>query len=97
MTITITKTRLFWLLFLASCATATTPLRLQDRTLLIDPNGPNLIYPYMGEECKNPTRRIFRGCKDKRIIIKYDLTDKITRDKLNAAGFQCSSKLKYSY
>jgi len=97
MAIEITKTRLLWILLLSSCATATIPLRLQDRTLLIDPEGPNLIYPYMGKECRNPHRRIFKGCKKKRKVIKYDLTDERVRSELSAAGFQCVSKLKYQY
>ncbi len=85
------------MLFLTACAAATTPLRLQDRTLLIDPEGPYLIYPYLGEECKYPNRRIFKRCKDKRVVLKYDLTDESVREKLIAAGFQCSSKLKFQY
>lgn len=90
------KFDLFLLLFL-SCATASTPFRLQDRTLLIDSKSSSLIYPYVGEECKYPERRIFKRCKDVHKIIKYDLKDERVRDKLISAGFECHSKLKFIY
>lgn len=73
------------------------PLRLQDRTLLIDPLSASLIYPYNGEECKYPKRRLFKRCKDKRIIIKYDLNDENVRKMLNAAGFQCVGPNRFTY
>jgi hypothetical protein len=79
------------------CATADTPLRLADRTLLIDPLGPSLIYPYNGKKCKYPNRRFFKRCKNHRYVIKYDLTEKKTRDLLIASKFQCRSGLRFNY
>jgi hypothetical protein len=97
MTITITRNNVFILLLFVSCATASIPLRLQDRALLIDPQGPNLIYPYMSKECKHPRRRIFKDCDDVRKIIKYDMRNQRTREKLIAAGFQCTSRMRFDY
>lgn len=73
------------------------PLRLQDRTLLIDPESAALIYPYTGEECKHPNRRIFRGCRPARKVIKYDLTDEKVRSNLIHAKFECQSLMRFKY
>lgn len=80
-----------------SCATSLTVMRFQDRTLLFDPNSPSLIYPYTGEKCKHPERRIFRGCKKVRVVKRYDLRDSKTRARLINSAFTCTSKLKYRY
>ena len=83
---------------LISCGIfSVTPLRLQDRTLLIDPRSASLIYPYMGEECKHPDRRIFRGCDPVRKIIKYDLSDEGVRRELIGAKFECQSPIRFKY
>lgn len=94
---TIKKFDIFLVLLLASCVTASIPLRLQDRTLLIDIQSASLIYPHVKEECKYPNRRLFKRCKDVHTIIKYDLTDKRIREKLIDSGFECHSKLKFNY
>lgn len=87
-----------WIFFLfISCAVIGTPLRLQDRTLLIDPKGPNLVYPHTIEECKYPHRKLFRLCRDKRVLVQYDLTNKVQRDILISAGFECVSKARFKY
>lgn len=85
------------LVFLAfSCASAE-PLREQDRTLLVDPESPSLIYPYIGETCKHPERRFLRGCSPVRVILKYDFNQKADRDKLINMGFTCQSTARFKY
>ena len=84
-------------LVLGCTALSVGPLRLQDRTLIIDPKSASLIYPYTGEECKHPERRMFRGCKDIRKIIKYDLTDQVVRQNLIHAKFECQSPMRFKY
>lgn len=80
-----------------ACATMLLPPRLQDRTLLIDLEGPNLIYPYTAEVCKNPDRRFFKNCHKERQIDVYNMNDFETRRILHSAGFECTSKQRFQY
>ena len=84
-------------MFPIACTSFDAPLRLQDRTLLIDEKSASLIYPHKIEVCKHPERKFLRRCKDKRIIKRYDLNNEITRRELIAAGFKCESKMKFQY
>ncbi len=89
---------LMLLFFFLGCAIARIPLRLQDRTLLIDPLDVGmLIYPLTLEDCKYPSRRFFRFCKNRRKVIQYDLKDPVVRDKLINAGFRCQSPMRFKY
>lgn len=97
MEIRIKVKHLLLVVFLVGCATGSTPLRLQDRTLLLDPKSADLIYPYMGRVCKYPDRRVFKGCKTERIVERYSLSDPLVRSKLIAAGFECRSKMRFNY
>jgi len=91
--------RTFSVLFLMiSCTTIGYNLRLQDKTLLLDPKFPGkLVYPTYKEECKHPNRRIFRGCKRVHVVEEYDLNDMETLNLLSGANFQCQSTSRFEY
>lgn len=93
------KILLISLVALLSCTSLLSKqlLKLQDRTLLIDPKGRGLIYPYNEYVCLHPNRWINKKCKWKRREIIYNLNDEKTRDMLIHAGFQCSSKNQFNY
>ena len=82
---------------LSSCASALMLLRLEDRTLLISPIGPALVYPYYKTVCKYPNRHIFKQCEQVHTMLQYDLNDEGTRKMLIDKGFSCSTKRKYVY
>jgi hypothetical protein len=65
---------------------------MQDRTLLISPDGPYLIYPYYKRECK-----WLVICPKKRIVEKYDLTDDTVRKSLIDMGFRVISTQRFDY
>lgn len=88
---------LLFILFIVGCATGSDLLRLQDRTLLLDPRSADLIYPYMGKVCKHPERKLFKGCRNKRLIERFPLSDPVVRQKLIAAGFSCKSDMRFKY
>lgn len=67
-------------------------LKLSDRTLLIDPHGRGLIYPYNEYECKFPKRVFNKKCSWVRKEIIYDLKDENVIRELSAAEFVCKSK-----
>jgi hypothetical protein len=89
------------LLFTLGCATGAAGLmRLQDRELLIHPDKPGLAYPHKVEECEYKSSRfkwLGKKCKDVQKMDFYDFNDKAVRDKLQAAGFTCKSKMRFKY
>lgn len=90
--------KFYFLLAFVSCASAgSSLLRLEDRTLLIDPDGRGLIYPYNYYKCKYPNRPIFKKCKLVRSTKIYDLGNETTRQKLIGMGFECFSPMRFRY
>jgi hypothetical protein len=85
------------LLLISNCAGALPLLRIEDRTLLIGEDGPFLVYPYNKIVCKHPDRLLFKQCKEVHEIIKFDLSEKETRDDLRNLGFKCNTISKYKY
>lgn len=87
--------------FIVSCSSYAklsrqSPLPLKDRTLHIDPANGDLIYPYEKYVCKNPEARIFKNCKWKQIIERYDLKNEKIRLMLINQGFRVISKFRFS-
>jgi hypothetical protein len=82
--------------FLFSCALGVTELRLVDRTLLLDPKSPDLIYPHTIKKCKF-VGGILKLCKSEREVKHYDLSDAKVRKELIDSGFSCQSKLRFKY
>lgn len=87
------------ILALSSCSflLSSPPPRLQDRTLLISKDGPWLEYPYFKTVCEHPKRPIFKGCRQERVVEKFDLREAETRMKLINMGFFAQSKLRFVY
>jgi len=65
---------------------------MQDRTLLISPDGPYLVYPYYEKDCK-----VLIFCQKHRKMLKYDLRDEETRKMLINMGFQVQSTQRFDY
>lgn len=62
---------------------------LENRTLLISPDGPGLYYQW--KECVKPG--IFGGCREEKMTTEfYDLRDEVTRKKLRDFGFEAYSE-----
>jgi hypothetical protein len=68
-------------LIIASCASIVIPT-LDNRTLLVSPDSPELIYPY----CKEKGKFIFWEKKDCKtfVIDRYDLTNEEIRKELKS-------------
>jgi len=81
------------IIVLNSCSSlAVGPPRLEDRTLLLNPDKAELIYPYFKTEC-----RYIVICKKTRIVERYDLTNKEVRKELIDKGFVFTSKQRWKY
>lgn len=81
-----------------SCATVGYQLRLQDKTLLIDPRFAGyLVYPTYEIKCKYPERRFFKDCSKVPVVEKFDLMDKDTLNTLSGANFECRSTSRFKY
>jgi hypothetical protein len=79
------------------CATGISGLiRFQDREYLIHPDKPYLSFPYKETVC-NGKRWPFKRCKAVQKFDNIDMNKKEDRDKMNAGGFSCKSKMIIKY
>ena len=79
-----------------STSSPTSLLRLKDRTLLINPDAAELIYPYFEKVCTRRLR-IFNHCDQVRKVIVYDLTNKDVRKELIDNGFVVRTSERFEY
>lgn len=62
---------------------------LSERTLIFDPTpgSTKVLYPYVKEVCAHPDRKIFRGCKNEKVVLSWDLANQEQKMELIKHGF----------